>query len=130
MLETGWMESPKQGPIDFDRVLADMAHDPEGFIAVCEVFLEECPRTLGELAGTARTDREELLGVLHEVANSLGVVGAYSAATIVRQMEMALREGAPLSLEDLAIFAAQSLVRVASAIEGFIEQRRRPRPRG
>lgn len=128
MHEIGCVDPSDQEPIDFDRVLVDMAHDPEGFIAVCEVFLEEYPKTLEDLAGMARTDRPELLAVLHEVANSLGVVGAYSHAMTVRQMEVALQEGASLSLEDLARFAAQSLSLAASAIEGFIEQHRKLRP--
>lgn len=79
--------------LDVERALSDIGGDREGYADVLAVFLEEVPKYRAELRACRRGSPQRLLVAAHEIAGSLGVIGARDRAEIVRQLERSLQDG-------------------------------------
>jgi len=97
--------------LDADWVVRDMGHDLEGYREVAAMFIEDLPILRARLAASASSSSEALVAAIHEVANSLGVIGAKRGAARARAIERCLRDGSEtdlLAIERLAIEALSS----------------------
>ncbi len=97
--------------LDADWVVRDMGHDAEGYREVAAMFIEDLPILRARLAVSASGTSEALVAAMHEVANSLGVIGARRGAARARFIERCLRDGSEtdmLAIERLALEALSS----------------------
>jgi hypothetical protein len=121
MKETmNWLDEPEYA---FGSALADMDNDLGAFRELESIYSEELPeqlRLLRQGAGRA----ELLLPLLHEAANTLGVIGARLYAQHIRSMEEELRAGGSVAPEDAARSTAVAMERSGVALAMWLGLRR------
>ncbi len=99
------------------RAMGDFSGDI--YREVGEVFLEDLPSMRRSLR-TAEGSAEALIPALHELANSLGVVGAQRGEALVRDLERRLRDGETLELEAVAATVHRTLKVVEQALRAVL----------
>jgi hypothetical protein len=121
MKETmNWLDEPEYA---FGSALADMDNDLGAFRELESIYSEELPGQLRKLRqGASRA--EQLLPLLHEAANTLGVIGARLYSQNIRFMEEALRAGGPVAPEDAARSTADAMERSGIALALWLGSRR------
>lgn len=116
---TNWIDEPE---FAFGSALADMDNDLEAFRELESIFSEELPDQLNRLRQGAGAP-ERLLPLLHEAANTLGVIGARLYAQHIRAMEEALRTGVGVTPEDAARLTATAMERAGAALVAWLGTR-------
>ncbi len=106
--------------LDADWVVRDMGHDVEGYREVAAMFIEDLPILRARLALGASSTSAALVAVIHEVANSLGVIGARRGAAHVRMTERCLREGSEMDLLAIEHVAVDALSSAESALQAWL----------
>ncbi len=79
--------------LNADQVMRDMNDDGEIYREIAQVFLEDALVQRARLTA-AGGDRDAAVAALHEVANSLGIIGASRGEQVVRLAEQRLLGGA------------------------------------
>jgi hypothetical protein len=106
--------------LDADWVVRDMGHDVEGYREVAAMFIEDLPILRARLALSASSTPAALVAVIHEVANSLGVIGARRGAARVRMTERCLREGSDMDMLAIERVAVEDLSSAESALQAWL----------
>jgi hypothetical protein len=115
-----WLDEPEYA---FGSALADMDNDLGAFRELESIYREELPRQLQLLQdGSGRA--EHLLPLLHEAANTLGVIGARLYAQHIRAMEESLRAGGPVAPDVAARMTAEAMARSGAALALWLGTRR------
>jgi hypothetical protein len=113
------------GPLlDADAVVRDLGNDREIYCEVAALFLEDLGTVRAALA--AELPVGALLPVIHEAANSLGVIGALRGAQQVRATEQRLREGQAITLTEVRRVAAQALDDAEAALRSWLARPTEP----
>jgi HPt (histidine-containing phosphotransfer) domain-containing protein len=97
--------------LNAEQVMRDMNDDGEIYREVAQVFLDDAHVQHGHLAA-AGSDRSAVIAIIHEVANSLGIIGASRGEQAVRQAERQLLDN---PAEDLAAAVATAMSALAEA---------------
>jgi len=108
--------------LDADWVVRDMGDDPESYREVASMFLKDLPVLRATLAQGARSSSAALISVIHEVANSLGVIGARRGTARVRLAERRLREGAQIDLLWVEQLAVEALALAEEALLAWMSR--------
>lgn len=106
----------------FAGALADMDGDVEAFRELASIYEEELPGQLQLLEGAA-ADVDRLLPVLHEAANTLGVVGARLYSRKIRDIEEELRAGDLRRFGRAAQDTAAAMQRTGAALRQWLDSR-------
>ena len=109
--------------IDFSEAIASLDGDRDAYREIAGIFLEETAPMLDALKRAADRDAAAMVDVLHEVASSLGAVGAMQAARVVRAMETKLFMGRGGDLKEMANEAAQLTIDAASVLDCWLAKR-------
>jgi HPt (histidine-containing phosphotransfer) domain-containing protein len=110
--------------IDFEDAIAALDGDEAAFAEIAQIFMEEVHGSLDALSRQGRmSDPGLLMATLHELANSLGVVGARQATAFVRSLEHELFEGQRTDHATVAVEAAVLLEGVAAQVRRWLAQR-------
>jgi len=116
-------EASELPEIDIDAAIASMENDVEGYAAIADVFIEECAPTQLALERAVASGTANLLPILHEIANSLDVVGATQSGRMVRDLELRLHEGDTLDATVVAGLASRALTKAAQELRAWIADR-------
>ena len=108
--------------LDADWVVRDMGDDPESYREVASMFLKDLPVLRATLAQGARSSSAAFISVIHEVANSLGVIGARRGTARVRLAERRLREGAQIDLLWVEQLAVEALALAEEALLAWMSR--------
>ena len=110
-------------PPDFAQALKQMGHDEEGLAELCRIFLEETPKMRDALLAARPRPGAALADCLHEVANSLQIIGAELSSRSLRDVESRLRVGsnAPAA-ESVVRHAVHLLLQAAVAVNAYLRQ--------
>ena len=108
--------------LDADWVVRDMGDDAESYREVASMFLKDLPVLRATLARGARSSSAALISVIHEVANSLGVIGARRGTARVRLAERRLREGAQIDLLWVEQLAVEALALAEEALLAWMSR--------
>ena len=92
--------------LNAEQVMRDMNDDGEIYREVAQVFLEDAHVQHGHLA-TVGSDRSAAIAIIHEVANSLGIIGASRGEQAVRLAERQLLDN-PAADSAAAVLTAMS----------------------
>ena len=84
------------------------------------MFIEDLPILRARLALSASSTPAALVAVIHEVANSLGVIGARRGAARVRMTERCLREGSDMDMLAIERVAVEDLSSAESALQAWL----------
>lgn len=114
-----WIDEPEYA---FGSALADMDHDLEAFRELESIYGEELPGQLRKLREPGWRP-EQLLPLLHEAANTLGVIGARLFSQHIRAMEEAMRAGEPVDPDDAARLTATAMERAGLALARWLGSR-------
>lgn len=106
----------------FGSALADLDGDLETFRELAVIFDEERPSQEAQLVAGA-TSAAALLPVLHEVANTLAVIGARLYSQHIRAGEEELRAGKACDTRMLAQSASQAMRRTSAALSRWLALR-------
>lgn len=106
----------------FGSALADMDGDLDSFRELGDIYAEELPRQLSLLDGV-RGDVGRLLPLLHEAANTLGVIGARLYARRIRDIEEDLRSGGHADPYVAAASTAEAMRRSGLALAQWLAVR-------
>jgi len=97
-----------------------MGCDEDAYRAVADMFLEDLAVMRGSLTRASGGSAADLVPIIHEVANSLGVIGARRGAARVRYTERRLREGEVMSAADVAAVSQQALDQAEAALRRWL----------
>ena len=111
-----------ESEFSFGSALADMDDDIEAYRELGVIYAEELPRQL-TLLDTCGGDVRLLLPLLHEAANTLGVIGARLYARRIRDVEEDLRSGIPSDPFSAARNTAEAMRRTGQALEAWLAAR-------
>jgi hypothetical protein len=115
--------APTHKLLDVDAARRWIGPDPEHYIELCEVLVDERERIVADLHKARLQGPESAIRVLHELANSMSVVGAVSIAAALRANETTLRTPAGADTLDKAIsFALASLECVMVEVDSTIQK--------
>lgn len=114
-----WIDEPEYA---FGTALADMDHDLEAFRELESIYSEELPEQLRRLRQPGWR-AEQLLPLLHEAANTLGVIGARLFSQHIRALEESLRAGGAVDPDDAARLTATAMERAGLALAGWLGSR-------
>lgn len=114
-----WIEEAEYA---FASALADMDGDIEAFRELSVIYGEELPNQVALIAGAGH-DAARLLPLLHEAANTLGVVGARLYSRKIRDVEEDLRNGQPCDLPQAARTTIAAMERTGVALERWLQAR-------
>lgn len=106
----------------FGTALADMDGDLDSFRELGDIYAEELPRQLTLLDGV-QGDVGRLLPLLHEAANTLGVIGARLYARKIRDIEEDLRSGGHADPYVAAASTAEAMRRSGVALAQWLSVR-------
>jgi HPt (histidine-containing phosphotransfer) domain-containing protein len=109
--------------IDFAEAISSLDGDQEAYREIAGIFLEETAPMLESLRRAAGLDADAMVSVLHEVASSLGAIGAMTASRSVRAMETKLFMRRGGDLLDMASEAARLTLDAASALDCWLARR-------
>lgn len=107
--------------LDPMRAIAHMGGDLDIYQDVAGIFLEDAHRVRGLLEQTV--DEYQLLPVLHELANSFGIIGAVRGELMVREFESMLRAAEPVSLRAALQEVTRELQQVCLALADWLAAR-------
>ncbi len=108
--------------LDADWVVRDMGQDVEGYLEVAEIFLEDLAASRAGLSSGAGGTAVALLPLIHELANSLGVIGARRGTALVRRTEHSLRNGVPLTAGEVSGQSLRVLDEAEAALRAWMAQ--------
>jgi HPt (histidine-containing phosphotransfer) domain-containing protein len=108
--------------LDADWVVRDLGDDEEAYRAVAGMFLEDLPAMHHSLDRINDQSAVALVPAIHEVANSLGVIGARRGAALVRDAERRVRQGEAMSPQDLRGLSHRALDRAEVALCEWLGQ--------
>ena len=111
------------GILNAQRVIDDLRGDIQGYREMVEVCLDYLSSLHEQIAGAH--EREALLTLIHEAANSCGVVGADAAAQTIRTAEIQFHNREPgASAEQSARVTQEELKRVCATLESWLVNHR------
>ena len=114
-----WVE---ESEFAFGSALADMDGDLDTYRELGAIYAEELPRQLA-LFDAVDGDVGRLLPLLHEAANTLGVIGARLYARRIRDIEELLRAGGTTDPYAAARNACEAMKRTGQALERWLAAR-------
>lgn len=116
---SNWLDEPEYA---FGSALADMDNDLSAFRELQAIYSEELDGQLLQLR-EGSSSPEVLLPLLHEAANTLGVIGARLYSQHIRTMEHGLREGAGVSPDEAARMTTAAMERSGAALALWLGSR-------
>ena len=100
--------------ISIEQAVEGLGGSVAAFRDVAQVFLDHLPKAAAALSGTH--DTHTLLPVIHELASSLGTVGAIRAHRVARDIEARWRRG---QVDDAVQSTAELKAVVAASVEAL-----------
>lgn len=117
-----WMtegESMSLPILDVVRVMRDMNDDGEIYREVATVFLEDA-RPQRERLERVAGDPAAAIAAIHEVANSLGIIGALRGEQAVRQAEHRLFDNGSVDVHGAVRLAIEALAEAEVALTAWL----------
>ena len=105
--------------LDVVRVMRDMNDDGEIYREVATVFLEDT-RPQRERLERVAGDPAAAIVALHEVANSLGIIGALRGEQAVRQAEHRLFDSGSVDVHGAVRLAIEALAEAEVALTAWL----------
>ena len=125
-METNELVDPDSLPVlDADWVVRDMGQDIEGYREVASIFLEDIGVSRAGLLAGVDGAAVVLLPLIHELANSLGVIGARRGTALVRRTEHRLRSGESLTAQEVVHQSVDMLDEAEAALRAWMAQQPR-----
>jgi len=106
--------------LDAENAIRDMGADQEGYCEVSAIFLEELPALLDLLELRSHGASATILPVIHEAANSLGVIGASRGEQRLRELEAVLRMSGGVTAQEASQSASAALQQAAGALRAWL----------
>lgn len=106
----------------FGAALADLDGDREAYQELADLFYELLPGELERLRSPGLT-RDRLVALMHEAANTLGVIGARLYSQRIREAERLILSGAEAGLAPLAEATAVAMERTGVALRDWLAGR-------
>ncbi len=107
--------------LDAAWVVRDMGNDLEGYRDVAGFFVEDVQSMRDQLMANGAGSSLVLVPVIHEVANSMGVVGAWRGVCAVRSIERRLRSGEAIAPQWVADEVLKHLDETVQALRLWLE---------
>jgi HPt (histidine-containing phosphotransfer) domain-containing protein len=107
--------------LDAEWVVRDFGNDEESYRAVADMFLSDLAALRQSLVRAPGESVATLMPAIHEIANSLGVIGARRGAAQVRDAERRLRQGEALSLQNVQAMSGQALDLAEAALRAWLQ---------
>lgn len=109
--------------LDPERVIAEMECDADAYREIVDVFLQELPVMHASIdAAEASGHVNRVLSALHEIANSLGIVGGTRGESVVRGLEAELYEDpTSVALSEATRIARGCLDECAIALRAWLQ---------
>jgi HPt (histidine-containing phosphotransfer) domain-containing protein len=104
----------KRTPFTPQHVIDDMQGDIDGYREVALAFLEDARDKIQALSSKRWHSVDDLLEVMHEAANSAGIIGATASSHAIRDLENRLRKGERLDLAEAAQFTQCELTQTVA----------------
>ena len=117
-----WMTENIQMPLpilDVAMTMRDMNDDGEIYREVAAVFLDDAGAQRARLERAAG-DKAEVIAAIHEVANSLGIIGARRGEQAVRNAERQLLDGELADADDAARLTVEALAEATAALAAWL----------
>lgn len=116
-----WLDDISSLPeLDAEWVVRDLGDDLEAYRAVADMFLDDLSAMRISLARSLGESAQALVPTIHEIANSLGVIGARRGAAQVRDAERRIRQGEAVSVEGVQAQAQQALDLAEAALRAWL----------
>lgn len=114
--------APEPGPlIDVEAARFKVGLDRQDYLTLCEILLEEQAAIVDGLQRARGAGPHAVAKVLHELANSIAVLGVAPVAAQLRERELALRGQPSVGAEQEAVdFALQVFARIVGEIRAII----------
>ncbi len=106
----------------FGSALADLDGDREAYQELADLFFELLPGEVAQLRSEGLA-RDRLVALMHEAANTLGVIGARLYSQRVREAERLILSGADPGLATVAEATAVAMERTGVALRAWLAQR-------
>lgn len=115
-------EQPSTVPplLDSQAAIQDLGGDLEGYLEVSAVFLDDLQVQMERLDSRSQSTPAAILPVIHEVANSLGVIKALRSEQQVRQLERRMRGAGDISAQAAADITRQALLSAREALLAWL----------
>lgn len=107
--------------LDVAWVVRDMGDDLAGYRDVAGFFIEDVQAMRAQILANGAQSCPAMVPVIHEVANSMGVVGAWRGVCAVRAIERRLRSGEVLAPQLVADEVLLLLDQAVQALRSWLE---------
>ena len=109
--------------IDVETARSKIGLDLADYLTLCQILLEERDHIVGDLCRARDSGPQAAAKALHELANSLAVLGVTGVATTLRGLELALRDHPrPGSTEESVDFALEIFERICGETLEIIQK--------
>ena len=107
--------------LDAAWVVRDMGDDVAGYRDVAGFFAEDVRAMREEIRAAGERSALAMVPVIHEVANSMGVVGGWRGVCAVRSIERRLRAGEVLGPQQITETVLQHLDATVAALLAWLK---------
>ncbi|MDH4393173.1 MAG: hypothetical protein QE285_17345 [Aquabacterium sp.] len=106
--------------LDASWVVRDMGDDLEGYRDVAGFFVEDVGSMREQVRAAAAVSALAMVPVIHEVANSMGVIGAWRGVCMVRALERRIRAGEALDSQSVKDTVMQCMDDSVQALRAWL----------
>jgi len=106
--------------LDAEWVVRDMGDDLEGYRDVAGFFVEDVKSMREQIVSAGTQAGVDMVPAIHEVANSMGVVGAWRGVCALRTIERRLRAGDTMDPPLVAATVLQHLDATVQALNAWL----------
>ncbi len=106
--------------LDAAWVVHDMGDDLEGYRDVAGFFIDDVKAMRAQIMAAAAQPGVDLVPVIHEVANSMGVVGGWRGVCALRALERQLRAGETIAVPLVTETVLQHLDATVQALQAWL----------
>jgi HPt (histidine-containing phosphotransfer) domain-containing protein len=109
--------------VDVDVARCKVGLDREDYLELCEILLDEQDHIDAELRRARLLGPNAVIKALHELANSIAVLGVTQVATELRSLELALRDTPPPGAAEKAVdFALEIFGRICAEVRAIVQK--------
>lgn len=109
--------------IDVDLARSKVGLDREDYLTLCQILLEEQDDIDAGLRRARLLGPNAVVKALHELANSIAVLGVTHVATELRSLELALRDTPPPGAAEKAVdHALEIFGRICAEVHAIVQK--------
>lgn len=103
-----------------DMAIAASGFTPIEYADLAQTYIDDIPRLLSQLREAPPGDTSAQLRKLHEVTNSLRLVGADGAASVVAALEERIREGEAVPADRVMRIAGDAIWSIGRQLHAWL----------